>query len=32
MMGDGLTDENNLEPGKSGGFIALIESSIFLRV
>jgi len=28
---DGLTDENNLEPGKSGGFIALVESSIFLR-
>ena len=30
-VGDGLMDENNLEPGKNGGFIALIESSIFLR-
>jgi DNA-binding NarL/FixJ family response regulator len=28
---DGLIDKNSLEVGKNGGFIALIESSVFLR-
>src|SRR5271166_5433520 len=29
--GDGRTDEYNLDLGKNGGFIAVIESSVFLR-